>query len=146
MANGLLRSRGQEETIKIIIDDDEKGGTFARVLDFDHTPRTDLTETDFLGESESEIDTQHHGHDFAFNVHESDDKAIALLEQIANACAAGVAVPNVTIIRITKYRTQGVPSKSTSFLNAQVKLDKRTTSGRKEYIKNAFSGKCKRIG
>ena len=137
------RIRGQEATVQIIVDGDLKGGSFARVTDFSLTPRSEITETDFLGEVEADLDFAHHGYDFEFTIHEEDTKARDLLFQIVQAEADREEHPAVNVVVTFAYRTG--TSSSIVLQNCYVKLDSLSVGGRKDYVTNKFSGKCKEM-
>lgn len=137
------RIRGQEATIQVIVDGDLKGGSFAKVTDFSLTPRTDIMETSFIGELEDDLDIQHHGYDFEFTIHEQDSKARAVLLDIVAREAARTAHPAVNIVVTFAYRSSSEPSSTVVLQNCFMKLDSISIGGRKEYVTNRFSGKCK---
>ena len=139
------RIRGQEVTVGLIVDGAQQLGSFTKVEQFKLTPRTDLSDADFLGEKESEPDIQHHGFDFSFMTHEQDSKMFDLLFDIVNRERLGAPHPVVDVIVIHKYRDPGLPSKNIVLQQCVVKLDDHDIGGRKEFVKDSFSGKCRRI-
>ena len=76
------RLRGQEITLQFFADGVRLGGSFLKVTEFTATPRTDLNEEDYLGESATDIDTQHHGWDFSFSIHNLDAAALDFLDRL----------------------------------------------------------------
>lgn len=140
-----LRIRGQEVTVRISVDGDTKGGTFAKVENFKLTERAETPESDFLGETESETDFIHHGWDFSFNVHEMDSKVFDLVQSLISKHVAGLPLPTVHVVAVYKYRDPALPSRAVVLENCKIKLDDHDVSGRKDYVKNSFSGKCKKV-
>ncbi len=138
------RIRGQEATIQVVVDSDVKSGTFSKVTDFNLTPRTDIVETEFLGEVEADLDIQHHGFDFDFSLQEQDSKTHDLLMDIVAREQARTRHPAVNIVVTFAYRV-GEPAQTIVLENCFMKMDSLTIGGRKEYITNKFSGKCKTI-
>ncbi len=64
-----LRQRGQEVTLRVAVDGQVLAGSMLKVEDFTATPRTDLNEDDFLGETESDLDIQHQfKYQYKFNI------------------------------------------------------------------------------
>lgn len=138
------RIRGQEATVQIIVDGDVKSGTFSKVTDFSLDPRMDVNETDFLGEVETDLDVQHHGFDFQFTLQEQDDKTHDLLVLIVEREQARERHPSINIVVTFNYRA-GNGSQTIVLENCFMKLDSLSIGGRKDYITNRWSGKCKTI-
>lgn len=138
------RIRGQEATIQIVVDGDVKNGTFAKVTDFNLTPRTDVMETSFLGELEDDLDIQHHGFDFDYSLQEQDKKSHQLLMDIVAREVARTRHPAINIVVTFAYRA-GEPAQTIVLQNCFMKLDGISIGGRKEYVGNKWSGKCKTI-
>jgi hypothetical protein len=135
------RIRGQEATIQVIVNGDLKGGSFARVTDFNLTPRSEIMESDFLGEVESDLDFAHHGYDFDFSLHEEDTQARDLLFQLVSAEAARERHPAINVVVTFAYR--GGTTSTIVLQNCFLKMDSLAIGGRKDYVSNKFSGKCK---
>lgn len=137
------RIRGQEATVQVIVNGDLKGGSFARVTDFNLTPRTEIMETDFLGETETDLDIAHHGYDFDFTIQEEDSKARDFLMDIVLAEQNHQAHPTVNVVVTFTYRTG--TSSTIVLQSCFMKLDALSIGGRKDFVTNKFSGKCKEI-
>lgn len=137
------RIRGQEVFVQLVVDGDLKVGSFAKVENFKLTPRADLSDSSFLGETEDEPDVMFHGWDFSFSIHEADNKAIEVWNQILAALTAGTVLPTINVVVIKKYRDPGVKPVVQTLQNCKMKLDSQDAGGRKDYVKNAFSGKCR---
>lgn len=138
------RIRGQEATVQIVVDGDVKGGSFAKITDFNLTPRTDIVETPFIGEIEDDLDIQHHGYDFDFSLHEQDKKTHELLLSIVAREQTRQRHPSVNVVVTFAYRA-GEASQTIVLENCFMKMDSLSIGGRKEYVGNKFSGKCKTI-
>lgn len=139
------RIRGQEVTLQMVVNGQLKAGSFTQVESFKWTPRDELSESDFMGEHESENDFMHHGVDFNFVCHEKDSAITDLYLTLVENDRQGLAHPVINMIAIYKYRDQSQPSKTLLFQNCVVKLDDSDFGDRKSYVKNSFSGKCKRV-
>lgn len=139
------RIRGQEASIQVIVNGDLQTGSFAKVTNFNLTPRTDVTETPFLGEVEDDLDIQHHGFDFDFEIHHQDSKAFNLLTTIVENEQTHVSHPNVNIVVTVAYRSLTEPALVFVLEKAFMKMDGYSFGGRKEYVNSKFSGKCKTI-
>lgn len=137
------RIRGQEATVQIIVDGDVQRGSFTKVTSFNLTPRTDISETPFLGEIEDDLDIQHHGYDFDFEVHQQDSKAYDLLQSIVDREQNRLPHPNVNLVVTMAFRSVSEPSKSFVLEQCFMKLDGLGFGGRKDYVTAKFSGKCK---
>lgn len=137
------RVRGQEVTLQVIVDGDVKKGTFTKAMNFNLTPRTDVVETPFLGEVEDDLDIQHHGFDFDFELHQQDDKAYALMQTIVGREQDRLAHPNVNVVVTIGFRSLSEPSVTFVLEQCFMKMDSFGFGGRKEYVTSKFSGKCK---
>ena len=84
------RIRGQEATLRIMVDGALQGGSFIKVENFKITPKADLPDSDFLGEKESEPDVQVHGYNFSFTCHEEDSVLTDLYLEIARREPAAI--------------------------------------------------------
>ncbi len=139
------RIRGQEASIQVIVNGDLQSGSFAKVTSFNLSPRTDVVETPFLGEVEDDLDIQHHGFDFDFEIHHQDSKAFRLLDTIVSNEQTSSAHPNVNIVVTIAYRSVTEPALTFVLEKAFMKMDNYSFGGRKEYVNSKFSGKCKTI-
>lgn len=140
------RIRGQETTLQFIVDGAQKSGSFAYVESFKWSPRQDLSDSDFLGETESEPDIMHHGFDFNFTLHESENSPIDdVLLPIIQSNQQGTPLPSISLVFIKRYRNPATPTKTVVFQNVVLKFDSQDESSRKDYVKTAFSGKCKLV-
>jgi len=139
-----LSIRGQETFVQLVVDGDLLAGSFAKVENWKATPRADLVDTGFLGESEDEPDIMHHGWDFSFSIHESDSAAHDLWDAIVADLAAGVSLPQIDVIVIKKYRDPGIKPVAYTYKSAVLKMDSNDHGSRKDYVKSPFSGKCKK--
>jgi hypothetical protein len=142
MAN---RSRGQETTLQVVVNNTAQGGSFSKCESFKWNPRQDMTDSDFIGEAESEPDLQHHGYDGSFTVHEMDNGAVDnVLMPIVAAHTAGTPLPTINLVFIKRYRDPSIPAKTLVFQKVTLKLDGQEAS-RKDYIKSSFSFKCRKM-
>lgn len=139
-----LKIRGEEVTIKIAVDGVVQTGSLLKVTEFSATPRTEITEEEYLGETESDLDIQHHGWDLMFGVDHQDSSAIDLVEDIISAEIAHTAHPRITITCIYTYREPGARGKMVVYQNVFLKPAEENVGGRKEKVKGKFEGKCKK--
>ncbi len=137
------RIRGQETTLQVLVDGEQLSGSFTKVSDFKLTPRTDLSDSPFLGETEDEPDIQHHGYDFSFSTHEMDNKAVQLLMNMVARLTAGLPVQVINLVVIKRYRDPAAGTAAQVLQQCMLKLDGQDFGGRKDYIKNSFTGKCR---
>lgn len=137
------RIRGQEVLIRLSIDGVLQSGGWIKVTDFTLTPRTDLNETDFIGEDESDVDLQHHGFDFSGTMHELAGEIRQYLSQMVANHEAHVAPPNVTMMVQWGFRGAGAQHVVETYRKAVLKLDESSVS-RKEFVQTKFSGKCRK--
>ena len=115
-----------------------------KVSDFTVTPRQDLQEADYLGETETDLDVIHHGYDFGFSVDMQDGVTIDLLDDIA-ARNENQAVPqDVTMTVIYTMREPSTSGRIVVYHQCFLKVDDEGASGRKERIKTKFTVKAKK--
>ncbi len=139
-----LRIRGKETIVRFAIDGVAKtDGSWVKLKDFRITPRTELVETDYLGESETDLDSIHNGFDFSFNMDHEDAAALEFLRDLCDRSAAGQRPQQVTMTVIYNYR-QRATVKAQTFQDVFLKVDDVNLGGRTEVVSTAFSGKCKK--
>lgn len=139
------RLRGQEVTLQVVVDGDVKTGSFAKVTDFEWSPRQDITEVPFLGEVEDDLDLQHHGFDFSFSLQQQDRKVHDLLILQVAREKARTRQPVINLVVTYAYRAGLDAAQTLVFENVKMKLDSSGAPGRKEYVGAKFSGKCKTV-
>jgi hypothetical protein len=138
-----MRVRGQECSLNIIVDGDMKGGSFVKVTNFNVTPETEIVNTDFIGEIESDLDIHHSGFAFDFEVEYQDSNPITVMELIVERERMRLPHPDINLVATFKYRSlAGIPGVIV-LEHCFMKLDNITVGGRKDYVKSKFSGKCK---
>lgn len=137
------RIRGQEVLIRLSIDNELQGGGWMKATDFTLTPRTDLTETDFIGEDETDIDEQHHGFDFSGTIQELGPEVRLILAKIVANHEAHIAPPNVTLMLQWGFRGANAQHVLETYRNARIKIDE-SSFARKDFVNTKFSGKCKK--
>jgi hypothetical protein len=138
------KMRGSEATIRIAVDGVVQPGSMFKVVDFTATPRTDLHEDDYLGETETDLDIQHHGWDLGFSVDVQDAQVIELCDEIIQREIDHDVHPDITITVLYTFREPGARGKIAVYHGVFLKNDEESFGGRKEKVKGKFSGKCKR--
>jgi len=138
------RIRGQEVTIRIAVDGETLTGSFLKCTEFSSTVRSDIVETDFLGELETDLDFQHHGFDFSFSVQEEDSQALDYLNKIIELEQQARQHPDITVTVIHQYRDPSERTKVEVFHDCYLKVNESGFSGRKEFVTHSFEGKAKR--
>lgn len=140
------RIRGQETTLQVAINGQTQEGSFSKVENFKWNPRQDLTDSDFVGETESEPDIMHHGYDMSFVIHEKENGAVdSVLLPIVTALTAGLPLPPVTLTFTKRYRDPSIPTVTLVFQNVKLKMDSQEAGSRKDYVKSSFSAKCRKM-
>lgn len=139
-----VKARGQNALIRIAVDGVVQGGSFTKVKDFMKTPRTTLNEDDYLGENETDIDSQHHGWDIGFSIDTTDGASIDYTDDLITRFELNQAPPDVTITVITTFPEPTARGRTEVFHGVFLKQDEDNIGGRKEIIKGKYSGKCKR--
>lgn len=136
------RLRGQEATIRVTVDGALQEGSWFKVKDFTSTPRQDLIEEDYLGETESDLDIHHHGYDLSFSVDVQDRNVLDFLETIVLNDQTQVRHPRVTVTVTYAFRDGTVVA--AAYYDVFLKVNEESIGGRKEYISVSFEGKAKK--
>ena len=139
-----LRIRGQEITVRITVDSILQEGSWFKVTEFTGTPRTDINEEDFLGETESDLDIQHHGFDLSFTLQMQDERVLEFLSTIIDREQNQEAHPDITMTVIYAFRETGAINKVEIYHDVFLKVNETGFSGRKEYVTSSFEGKAKK--
>ncbi len=140
-----LKMRGQEITLRFAMGDrGVRNGSMLKVTDWMVTPRTDLTEDDYIGEDQSDIDIQHNGFDMTFTVHTTDAESLDVMDEVIDAEENRQSHPQVTITATYNFREPGSRARMYVYHNVFVKADDEGSGGRKEKHRVKFSCKAKR--
>lgn len=134
--------KGESVSLQVIIDGDLQGGSFARVTNFELTPRTDINELDYLGERLSILDYQHNGYDFSFEMNTQDRRLWDLLQATTQADFNDEAQPAVNIVVTITFLDPAEAPLQFLLGNCVVKVDSIGFGGRKEQVVGKVSGKC----
>lgn len=145
----MLQIRGSETTLSVTIDGQQLNGSFAKVESWKVTPRTDLIESDFIGEPLTDLDIQHHGYDISFTIRESTRDVIDTLLRIVSLASPTLPgtgnSPAITLTFVRRFRDVGQVALTTICSGVLLKVDDEDASGRKDFVKCSFSGKCKMV-
>lgn len=139
-----LRIRGQEVTVRVVVDGEVQPGSFFKVTEFTTAMRTDINEEPFLGELEDDLDIQHHGFDFSFTVQNEDAATLEFLSTIIGREQNAEQHPDITLTVIYNYREPGVQDRVEVFHDVFLKVNEQSFGGRKEYVTTSLEGKAKR--
>src|SRR5262249_43235385 len=101
----------------------------------------DHKETDFLGEPETDLDIQHHGHDLTATLENLDSSLVDFLDELIDREENHEAPQDVQTQLLYAYREPGNPKKLVTYYNGQVKVDSEGFRGRKEYVETKISMK-----
>lgn len=139
-----LRIRGSETEVHVVVDGEMLAGSFSVMENWKWADLGDIMQSDFLGESESEFDYQHHGYEVNFTIQEMDNQAVnkVLLPYVA-ANDSGNPLPKVSLVFIKRYRDPATPPETMTFQSAVVKADSQDNGGRKDYLKTSFTARCR---
>lgn len=140
------RIRGQETSLTFVVDGVQKDGSFSKVRNWKITPRAELTESDFVGEDESEIDFMHHGFDGSCDVDMLDDGVLSLYDLCVERQRAKLPQPQITVIALHKFRSVSMAPRTDVCVGVKLKLDGHEVGDRKSYVKDSISFKFKRKG
>lgn len=141
-----LRIKGSETHVNVVVDGELLAGSFTVMDNWKWQDLSDILQSDFLGESESEFDYQHHGYEFNFTIEEMDNAAVnKILLPFVASNDAGNPLPNVNLVFVKSYRDPALAAETITFKSCVVKMDSQDIAGRKDYLKTSFTGRCRAI-
>jgi hypothetical protein len=132
------RSRGQEKSVRFLIENQQVVGSWTKVMDLEITPQTDLPKTDFLGEKKSDIDIQHNGFDGSFTLQHLDAQLIAFLDEIDRREEAGEPPQSVQVQVRYSFRSPTVKKRIVTYFNGHMKVASESDRDRKAYSETKF--------
>lgn len=138
MAN--TRIKGRHTSIYVVVDNQTQIGSFTKCESFSAKPDATIEKTEFLGQPVAEGDLEHSGYDLSFTIHEEDTAAIDYWDKQVQKFETGQQLLPVTIVAITTYLNPAVAAKTETFEEVVLKHDERSFGGKKEYVKNMFTG------
>jgi hypothetical protein len=124
------------------VDGELQDGSWFKAKDFTVTNRSEIMELDYLGETETDLDFQHHGYDFGFSVDMQDRKTIAFLNKIVERDQLHLTHPKVTMTVI--YAFKDGSSTTEMYYDAVLRPTSTSFGARKDGVVVAFEGKCKK--
>src|SRR5262252_2087769 len=136
-----LRQRGEEVSVRFLLNNAPMGGSWLKVQDFEVTPQEDLKESDFLGESETDYDRQHHGYSLTWTCHILDGALLDYLDQVAAAEAAHLAPEDLRVQVLYAFRDPTVKKRVVTYYRGVVKVASEGFRGRKEYVETKFEAR-----
>ncbi len=140
------RIRGQEATLRVAVDGVVQPGSMFKVKDFSFTPRQDISETDFCGEDETDLDFQHHGYDVSWSVELLDATTIDLLTKIVDREKNHQKHPTITLTVIYTFREGAAAGGGRVVVyhnNFVLKQGAEGAGSRKDYVGVKYEAKCK---
>lgn len=139
------RNRGSETTVQVIIDGDLKNGSWAKVTDFELTPKQEVTETQFLGELEDDHDFFHAGYSYSMTCQELDAKLRDVLLDFVSREQARAAYPSIQIVVTIKHRAGQDATEVLVLGECVFKFDSLSIGGKKDFLNTKISGMCKTV-
>lgn len=137
------RNRGSEITAQVIIDGDLLKGSWAKVMEWNISPRQEISETGFMGEIEDDLDFSHHGYDFDMSFQEIDGSLRDVLIQFVALEQSRGRYPDVQIVLTFKHRAGQDGSETIVLENVKFKFDSISGASKKDFINTKISGKFK---
>lgn len=135
------RTRGSETTVQVLIDGDLKSGSWGKVLDWNITPKQEVSETGFQGELEDDYDFSHHGYGFDMSLQELDKKLRDVLLDLVAREQARAAYPDVQIVITIKHRAG--ETETLVLENVVFKFDSLSSAAKKDFVQTKISGMYK---
>lgn len=127
------RTRGQEKTIRFIVEGKPVSGSWLKITDFEHRPDTDIKKTSFLGEAQKDGDVQHSGHDLSWTQQELDAQLAKFLDELIRREEEHEPPQKVRIQVLTTYRDPALPTRTETYYGGVLKVDSNGFRGREEY-------------
>lgn len=137
------RTRGSETTLQVIIDGDLQGGSWAKVLDWNVTPKQEIQETGFQGELEDDFDFSHHGYAVDFSLQELDAKLRDVLLDLVAREEARTAYPDIQLVLTIKHRRS--TTETLVMENVVFKFDSISSAAKKDFVATKISGMFKKL-
>lgn len=139
------RTRGSETTVQVILDGDLKNGSWAKVLDWNITPKQEVSETGFQGELEDDYDFAHHGFGIDLSLQEIDQKLRDVLLTLVSREKARAAYPDIQIVITIKHRAGQNPTETLVCENVVFKFDSISSAAKKDFVNTKLSGMFKEL-
>lgn len=139
------RTRGSETTVQVIFDNDLKGGSWGKILDWNITPKQEVTETGFQGELEDDYDFSHHGYGFDISLQELDQKLRDVLLDMVAREKARAQYADCQIVITIKHRAGQAPTETLILENVVFKFDSIASAAKKDFINTKISGSFKNL-
>lgn len=137
------RTRGSETTVQVLIDGDLKNGSWAKVLDWNITPKQEIQETGFQGELEDDFDFSHSGYGFDMSLQELDKKLRDVLFDLVAREQSRAAYPDIQIVITIKHRAGS--TETLVLENVKFKFDSLSSGAKKDFIQTKLSGSFKQL-
>lgn len=137
------RTRGSETTLQVIIDGDLKTSSWAKILDWNITPKQEIQETGFQGELEDDYDFSHHGYGIDFSLQELDDSLRVVLYDFVSREEARSAYPDIQIVITIKHRAN--KTETIVCENVVFKFDSLSSAAKKDFVQTKISGMFKKM-
>lgn len=138
------RIRGADIFLKIVVDGTPLDGSFTKVTKFMAKPRATITETGFVGEPVDDLDTQHHGWDLSWGIHNLDSKAVDFYDDLVAREENHTQPQNIQVHVQYNYRTPGIQNKYLVYYGVKAIQGDEGFNGRKDYIETSYEAKATR--
>lgn len=129
-----LRQRGEEISVRFILEGAPMPGSWQKVSDLEVTPQQDLKESDFLGESTTDYDRQHHGFGLTWTFHNLDRLLVEYLDSVVDTEAQHQAPEDLRVQVLYSYRDPDQRPLVVTYFNGVTKIASESFGGRKEYV------------
>lgn len=140
----MARIRGKEVTLEVVVDGVKKTGSFITVMNYSLTPDDEIVKTQFAGQQVSELDYNHKGFDFKFEIQKSDGRALDVMRSFVSKQLANLPHPDSQIIVTESYRnSSGTTSNTYVLRGVAMKMDEDGFGSGDEYVSSKFSGSAK---
>lgn len=134
-----MRNRGKR-SIKVYfsVDGAQIAGSMQELESFNYKPDAKIDELVFIGDPESQYETDVKGHGFDFVHLEKDAEGAKVWDSIVTKYTTGQAQPTISMTVLTDYVDPSVPNRTEVFSKVAMKVDSVDVGD--GYVKRKWSG------
>jgi hypothetical protein len=134
------RIRGKECRIGLVVNGEEKEGSFLKVKNWSVNPDAPVTKTQFTGEARLDADQDVNGYDISFEVEELDAKTEDLLDLMDANQLAGLPPPQCYISTLKTYRQPGTQDREYIYNPVTLTCKQSTDANGSSYVGSKWEG------
>ena len=137
------RSRGIEQQIMLGVDGQLQDGSWTKVQNWNVEARGEITEDDYLGEDETDLDIRHDGWTVTFDIHEKDAKAIDVMDDIVKREKQHTRHPRIVLNQLKTFRDPAQPPITLMYRKGVMRITGESASSRQDRVVYSVEAKFK---